>query len=137
MFGRSNDASVSKVFFGVAVFVATWSLLIVNVSVYVGLVVWVFGVRFADVFLRFAAFAYLAGIPVSISVMLALRHKRRYLDGQRKKLGQHCAFALGESRGFVSPVSNVLGVFLWPFAWVILREPREEVSELLSQWLEK
>jgi|GEM_PF-1217954 len=137
MFGRSNDASVPKVFLGIAIFVVTWSLLIVNVSVYVALVAWVFGVGFADAFLRFAAFAYLAGIPVSISVMLALRHKRWYLDGQRRKLGQHCAFAPGESRGFVSPTSNVLGVFLWPFAWVILRERREEASELLSQWLGK
>lgn len=137
MFGRSNDASVPKVFFGIVIFVVTWSLLIVNVSVYAALVAWAFGVGFADVFLGFAAFAYLAGIPVSILVMLALRHKRWYLDGQRKKLGQHCSFAPGESRGFVSPISNVLGVFFWPFAWVILHERGEETSELLSQWLRR
>lgn len=136
MFGRSNDASVFKVLIGVAVFVVTWSLLIMNVFVYVALVAWAFGIGFAGAFLRIATFAYLAGMPVSILVMLSLRHKRRYLDGQRKRLGRRCAFASGESKGFVSPMSNVFGVLLWPFSWVILLERGEEVSELLNRWFD-
>ncbi|HWQ60615.1 MAG TPA: hypothetical protein VN420_05740 [Candidatus Fimivivens sp.] len=134
MFGRSKDASVFKGLIGVVVFVVTWSLFIVNVFVHVAIVGWAFGIGVAGVFLKFAGFAYLAGIPVSISVMLALRNKRRYLDEQRRKLGRQSAFSGGESRGFTSAISNVFGVLLWPFSWVILFERREDVSELLSQW---
>ncbi|NTW45673.1 MAG: hypothetical protein HGB18_01290 [Candidatus Moranbacteria bacterium] len=74
MFGRSKDASVLKVLIGVVVFVVTWALFIVSVSVFPALALWVFGVGFVGPYLKFAAFAYLAGMHVFALAMLALRH---------------------------------------------------------------
>lgn len=135
MFGRSNDASVFKVLTGMIVFVVVWALFGIAILTVPALMLrHIFGVVSMETFLVIAAYAYPVGMSVSVFVLLALRHKRRYLDRMRKKCGPNCAFKSGESKGFVSVSSNVIGVLAWPFTWITLLHREEEVAELLTQW---